>query len=123
MSEPTRTDRRRVLRFVSLQMTCAALAAVAALLLSDWNAARSAFAGGIIMASGTAIFGWMLFSERASTTQGMTRVLYAGEVLKWLWVGVAFWLAFSFGDLKPLPLLGGVLAAQVGFWVGVGVIR
>lgn len=123
MSEPARTGRRRVLRFASLQVLCAAVAAVAALGWSDWGAARSALAGGIIMAAGTAIFGWMLFAERATATQDMTRALYAGEVLKWLWVGGAFWLAFAFGDFRALPLLGGALAAQVGFWIGVGVIR
>lgn len=80
-------------------------------------------AGGIIIASGTAIFGWMLFSERVTTTPGIARVLYAGELLKWLWVGLAFWLAFAFGDFKALPLLAGAMAAQVGFWIGVGIIR
>lgn len=99
------------------------MAAVTALGLSDWNAARSALAGGIVIASGTAIFGWMLFSEKATTTPGIARVLYAGELLKWLWVGLAFWLAFAFGDFKALPLLAGAMAAQVGFWIGVGIIR
>lgn len=122
-SDPARTGRRRVLRYASLQFACAAMAAVAALGLSDWNAARSALAGGIVIASGTAIFGWMLFSERVTTTPGIARVLYAGELLKWLWVGLAFWLAFAFGDFKALPLLAGAMAAQVGFWIGVGIIR
>lgn len=75
------------------------------------------------MASGTAIFGWMLFSARVTTTPGVARVLYAGELLKWVWVGLALWLAFGFGDFKALALLWGALAAQLGFWIGVGVIR
>ena len=123
MSDPAHTGRRRVVRYVSLQLVCAAVAAAGALSLSDWNAARSAMAGGIIIASGTAIFGWMLFAVGIPTALRVTRALYAGELLKWLWVGVAFWLAFMFGDFKTLALLGGALAAQVGFWIGVGVIR
>jgi len=80
-------------------------------------------AGGIIIASGTAIFGWMLFSERVTTTPGVTRVLYAGELLKWVWVILAFALAFKFGEFRAPGLLAGALAAQLGFWVGVGIIR
>jgi F0F1-type ATP synthase assembly protein I len=123
VNEPVRASKRRVMRYATLQLACAAIVAAAALVLSDWNAARSALAGGIIMACGTAIFGWMLFAERVTTTPGVTRVMYAGELLKWLWVVLAFWLAFAFGDFRALPLLSGAFAAQLGFWIGVGIIR
>lgn len=123
LNESAPAARRRVLRYVSLQFACAAIVAVVAFVLSDWNAARSALTGGIIIACGTAIFGWMLFADRITTTPGVTRVLYAGELLKWLWVLLAFWLAYTFGDFRPLPLLSGAIAAQLGFWIGVGVIR
>lgn len=122
-SDPARTGKRRVLRYVLLQLACAALAAIAACGLSGWSAARSALAGGVIIACGTAVFGWVLFADRVTTTPGVTRVLYAGEVLKWLWVGIAFWLAFAFGSFSALPLLSGAIAAQIGFWIGVGIIR
>ena len=123
MGSPERIGRRRVSRYASLQLACTAVAAIGALCLSDWNAARSTMAGGIIIASGTAIFGWMLFSERVTTTPGVTRVLYAGELLKWVWVILAFALAFKFGEFGAPGLLAGAMAAQLGFWVGVGIIR
>lgn len=123
MSNSARIGKRRVMRFAALQLACAALAAIVAGVWADWNAARSAFVGGVIIASGTVIFGWLLFSERATSTPGVTRALYAGELLKWLWVGGAFWLAFAYGDFVPLALLVGAMAAQAGFWVGVGFIR
>jgi F0F1-type ATP synthase assembly protein I len=123
VSDPARTGKRRVLRYVSLQLTCAAVVAIAAFGLDGWNAARSALAGGIIIACGTAVFGWVLFADRVTTTAGVTRMLYAGEVLKWLWVGIAFWLAFTFGNFSALALVSGAIAAQIGFWIGVGVIR
>jgi hypothetical protein len=53
----------------------------------------------------------------------VTRVLYAGELLKWVWVILAFALAFKFGEFRAPGLLAGALAAQLGFWVGVGIIR
>jgi F0F1-type ATP synthase assembly protein I len=123
VSDSARIGKRRVMRFVTLQLACVALAAIAAGVWADWNAARSALVGGIIIASGTAIFGWLLFSERVTGTPGVARALYAGELLKWVWVGVAFWLAFAYGDFQPLALIVGAMVAQAGFWIGVGFIR
>ena len=36
---------------------------------------------------------------------------------------VAVWLALDVSDLAPLPFLLGMLAGQVGFWVGVAFIK
>ena len=123
MSDSARIGKRRVLRFVMLQFVCVAAAAVVAGVWADWNAARSALVGGIVIASGTAIFGWMLFSERATNSPSVTRALYAGELLKWLWIAGAFWLAFAYGDFQPLALILGAMVAQAGFWIGVGFLR
>jgi F0F1-type ATP synthase assembly protein I len=106
-----------------LQFACAGLAAVVAGVTVGWNAARSALIGGIIIASGTAIFGWMLFSERAQGASAVTRALYVGELLKWAWVVGAFWLAFAYGDFEPLALIVGAIVAQMGFWIGIGFLR
>lgn len=106
-----------------LQFACVVLAATGAGVWAGWNAARSALVGGIIIASGTAIFGWMLFSERVTSSPGVTRALYAGEVLKWVWVVGAFSLAFAYGNFQPLALIVGAMVAQAGFWIGVGFLR
>jgi F0F1-type ATP synthase assembly protein I len=109
--------------FVMLQFLCAAVAAVVAGAWAGWNAARSALVGGVIIASGTAIFGGMLFSERATNSPSVMRALYAGELLKWVWIVGGFWLAFAYGDFQPLALIVGALVAQAGFWIGVGFLR
>ncbi|MET0987950.1 MAG: ATP synthase subunit I [Steroidobacteraceae bacterium] len=123
MSDSARIGKRRVVRFVMLQLACVVIAAIVASAWAGWNAGRSAFVGGVIIASGTAIFGWMLFSEGATSSPGVTRALYAGELLKWVWVVGAFWLAFAYGDFQPLALIVGAMVAQVGFWIGIGFLR
>lgn len=123
MSDSARIGKRRVVRFVMLQLACVVIVAIVAGAWAGWNAARSAFVGGVIIASGTAIFGWTLFSERATSSPGVTRALYAGELLKWVWVVGAFWLAFAYGNFQPLALIVGAMVAQVGFWIGIGFLR
>jgi hypothetical protein len=49
--------------------------------------------------------------------------MWVGEGLKWLWVVLAVWLALGVVKLMPLPFLLGMLAAQVGFWIGVAFLR
>jgi len=51
------------------------------------------------------------------------RALVAGEVLKWLWIGVALGAALGLTHLPALPLVTGMLAAQFGFWLGLALIK
>jgi F0F1-type ATP synthase assembly protein I len=104
-------------------MACAAAVAAAALVISGLPAAGSALAGGLIVAVGNVVFGWRLFAPGVAPVGTLTRAWYAGEVLKWLWVGFALWLAFGPAQLAPLPLLVGLLAAQVGFWIGIATLK
>ena len=97
-------------------------AAFVFLALSGTNAARSAVVGGLIIALGTLVFAWRLFATdwpAASAARGF----YAGELLKWIWVIGAFALALTRGGMEPLPLLIGLLAAQSGFWVAMGIFK
>jgi F0F1-type ATP synthase assembly protein I len=114
--------RRLVLKFASIQMSCAAAVAVVCLLLSGWNATRSALVGGLIVAAGTVVFGWRLFATGWPAAE-VARGFFRGEIFKWIWMGGALWAAFTHGGFEPLPLLLGLIAAQAGFWVGMGILR
>lgn len=104
-------------------MACAAVVALAAAALSGLAAGGAALAGGAIVALGNVVFGWKMFSPGIAPAGALARAWYVGEVLKWLWVGFALWLAFSKAALPPFPLLLGLVAAQVGFWIGVATVR
>jgi F0F1-type ATP synthase assembly protein I len=115
--------RRLVLRYAALQMGAAAVAALGAWAVADGRAAQAALAGGAVVAIGNLVFGWRLFQPGIAPVRTLARAAYAGEVLKWLWVGVALWAAFGVVHLPPLPLLAGLIAAQFGFWLGMALIR
>ena len=123
MSDDTaRRGKRLALKFAAIQLASTGLAALVFSMTSGWNAARSAVAGGLIIALGTLVFAWRLFATdwpAASAARGF----YAGEVLKWVWVVGAFALALTRGGMEPLPLLVGLLAAQCGFWVAMGIFK
>ena len=110
--------RRLVLRFAGLQLGAALVAALVALPISGVAAARSALAGGLVVAMGNVVFGWTLFAPGVAPIKVIARAIYAGEVLKWVWVVVALYAALALAHLPALPLLAGMLAAQFGFWLG-----
>nr|WP_298724441.1 ATP synthase subunit I [uncultured Steroidobacter sp.] len=118
----TARGKRLSLNFAAIQLASTGLTALVFLMSSGWNAARSAFVGGLIIALGTLVFAWRLFATNwpaASAARGF----YAGEVLKWIWVVGAFALALTRGGMEPLPLLIGLLASQCGFWVAMGIFK
>lgn len=122
MTETARRGKRLALKFATVQLASTSLAALVFLALSGANAARSAVAGGLIVALGTLVFAWRLFATdwpAASAARGF----YAGELLKWIWVIGAFALALTRGGMEPLPLLIGLLASQCGFWVAMGIFK
>jgi F0F1-type ATP synthase assembly protein I len=85
--------------------------------------AMATVAGGAVVAVGNLVFGWRLFAPGVAPAERIAKAMWMGEGLKWLWVVVAVWLALGVSDLAPLPFLLGMLAGQVGFWVGVAVIK
>lgn len=120
--QQTRRGRRLALQFAMVQMACAGLVALACLGLQGVNAARSAVVGGLIIASGTVVFAWRLFASGWPATDA-ARGFYLGELLKWVWIVGALWLALTRGGFESLPLLIGLVAAQLGFWIAIGICK
>lgn len=115
--------RRLVLRYAGLQLGAAALVAVVALARADAAAARAALAGGLVVAVGNVVFGWTLFQPGIAPVRTLARAVFAGELLKWLWIGIGLWVALGVAHLPPLPLVAGLIAAQLAFWLGLVVLK
>jgi F0F1-type ATP synthase assembly protein I len=122
VSDQARRSKRLALKFALVQLACAGIAALACLGLDGLNAARSAVAGGLIVATGTLVFAWKAFASGWPPVSA-ARGFYIGELLKWVWVIGAFWLALTRGGFDPLPLLVGLVVAQMGFWVAIGIFK
>ena len=122
-NDPTVRGKRLVARFAAVQLGAALLMALVIAGFSGGNAAMAALAGGAVVAVGNLVFGWRLFSPGVAPAARIARAMWVGEGLKWIWVVLAVWLALAVAGLAPLPFLLGMLAGQVGFWIGVAFLR
>jgi F0F1-type ATP synthase assembly protein I len=118
MNDIGRQGKRLVVRVVLLQTACAALVAALFWMLQGAAAARSGLAGGLIVAIGSAVFGWRMFAPGIAPAATLQRALFAAEALKWIWFVLAVWAAFARLKLMPLPLMAGLVFAQFGYWIG-----
>jgi F0F1-type ATP synthase assembly protein I len=118
MSDVLARSKRLVVRVVLLQAGCALIAASVFLVFKGASAGLAALVGGLIVAAGSAVFGWRAFKPGMAGGAKLTTAMYAGVALKWMWFALALYLAFARLKLDAAPLLIGVVVAQLGYWVG-----
>lgn len=118
MNEVLSRGKRMVVRVVLLQAGCAALVASVFLVFKGTSAGLAALVGGLIVAAGTAVFGWRMFKPGIAGGATLTTAMYAGVLLKWLWFAIALYSAIALLKLDAAPLLIGVAVAQLGYWAG-----
>jgi F0F1-type ATP synthase assembly protein I len=118
MSDVLLRNYRLVVRVVLLQAGCAALVASLFLMFKGAHQALAALVGGLIVAAGSAVFGWRAFKPGIAGGATLMTAMYAGVVVKWLWFAVALYVAIGRLKLDAAPLLIGVVFAQFGYWVG-----
>lgn len=86
-------------------------------------AAAAGFIGGLIVAVGTALFGWRMYAPGIAAAGKLYRALIAAESLKWFWYVLALWAALARFKLMPAPLIVGVVLGQFGHWLGLIVAK
>lgn len=109
---------RLVIRVVLLQTGCAVLIACLFFVGVGPRSGLAALAGGLIVAIGSALFGWRMFKPGVAGAGTLGAAMYAGVALKWAWFALALYIALRELQLDALPLLTGLVFAQVGYWVG-----
>jgi len=109
---------RLVVRVVLLQTGCALLVASLYFAYRGVSSGIAALAGGLIVAVGSAVFGWRAFAPGVAGAAVLSRAMFAGVALKWLWFVLALYLALARLKLEAVPLLVGLATAQFGYWVG-----
>jgi F0F1-type ATP synthase assembly protein I len=118
MSDALDRGYRLVVRIVLLQTGCAVLVASLFLVFKSTSAGFAALTGGLIVALGSALFGWRTFKPGIAGAAVLGRALFAGAALKWLWFALALYVALARLKLEAAPLLIGIVATQLGYWVG-----
>jgi ATP synthase protein I len=109
---------RLVVRVVLLQTGCAVLVASVFLVVKGASAGLAALVGGLIVALGSVLFGWRAFRPGIAGAATLSAAMVGGVALKWLWFMVALYVALARLKLEGAPLLIGLVAAQLGYWVG-----
>jgi F0F1-type ATP synthase assembly protein I len=118
MNETDGRGRRLAARVVLLQAGCAVLIALMFLALKGAHQGLAALVGGLIVAAGSAVFGWLAFRPGVADAAVLKIAMYSGVALKWLWFALALYLALAWLKLDAAPLFIGIVAAQFGYWVG-----
>jgi F0F1-type ATP synthase assembly protein I len=118
MSEVLARNTRLVARVVLLQAGCACVAACVLWGVRGVPAGIAALVGGLIVAVGSAVFGWRAFRPGVAGAPTLNAALYTGVALKWLWFALALYVAFARLKLDAVALLIGMVTAQLGYWVG-----
>src|SRR5208283_385449 len=109
---------RLVVRVVLLQTGCAVLVALLFFAYRGSSSGIAALAGGVIVAVGSAVFGWRAFAPGVAGAARLSRAMFAGVALKWLWFVLALYVALARLKLDAVPLLVGLATAQFGYWAG-----
>jgi F0F1-type ATP synthase assembly protein I len=118
MNDVQLRSKRLVVRVVLLQAGCAALVASVFFMIKGASAGFAALVGGMIVAAGSAVFGWRMFKPGIAGGATLTTAMYAAVMLKWLWFAIALYFAIRWLKLGAAPLLIGIVVAQLGYWVG-----
>jgi F0F1-type ATP synthase assembly protein I len=116
MSDAPVRGYRLVIRVVLLQAGCTLLVASLFFAFKGPSSGLAALAGGLIVAIGTALFGWQAFAPGIAGGVVLNRAMYTGKLLQWAWYGLALYVTFGRLKLEPAPLLIGLVTAQFGYW-------
>jgi F0F1-type ATP synthase assembly protein I len=102
-------------RTVLAQCLAAGTAALLGLLHGP-ESALAALAGGLIVASGTALFAWRMFLKGVAPARTLLNSVIVAELLKWVWMVALLYAAIALWRLPALALILGMLAAHAGFY-------
>lgn len=103
-------------RTAALQSGAAVLVASAAAVFG-WRIGLAALAGGLIVSAGNVLFALRMYGRGVVPARSALRSAYAAELLKWIWLCAALYVAIAVWKLPFPGLIAGILAAQFAFWI------
>ena len=87
------------------------------------ESALAAAAGGALVVLGTLLFGWRMFAAGIGTPGAALGSLLIGKAMQWITLALGLFLVIGVWHWPVLPVVSGVIAAQLGFWIGTGLFR
>lgn len=110
MDNSLAAGRRLALQVVLAQAVVAVIAGLA-FLVQGVHAAVAAFAGGLLVATGSGLLALRVFAPALAGPGSMLARFALGTLLKWIVVIVGFYLILAYWKLPALPALVGLVAA------------
>ncbi len=87
------------------------------------DSALAAVAGGALVVIGTLLFGWRMFAAGISSPNTALSSMLVGKAMQWITLALGLFLVIGVWHWPFLPVVSGVVAAYVGFWIGTGLFR
>jgi len=108
--------KKTVVKIPIYQLMIGALIALIFYYLQGGEAAVSAGTGALISALGSLAF-TVIVTWPFGNTQNLVGRMFKGEIMKFLVIGVLFYIAITNFSFQLMPLLIGFIATLLAFWV------
>lgn len=95
----------------------------AAFAFVGFESARASATGGGLVVLGTLLFGWRMFAAGVGSAGTALGSMLIGKALQWITLALGLYVVIGVWHWPVLPVVSGVVAAQVGFWIGTGLNR
>lgn len=114
--------RQLVARIAALEVVLT-LVVSAAFAFVGFASARASAAGGGLVVLGTLLFGWRMFAAGVGSPGAALGSMLIGKALQWITLALGLYVVIGVWHWPVLPVVSGVVAAQLGFWIGTGLNR
>lgn len=91
--------------------------------LASAQHALAVLLGGVLVVVGTLLFGWRMFAAGVGSSGTALASMLVGKAMQWITLALGLFLVIGVWHWPVVPVVSGVIAAQVGFWIGTGLIR
>ena len=122
MSTQLAHGRSLVPRIALAEAVTTAIAALGFALASA-QSALAVLLGGALVVVGTLLFGWRMFAAGVGSSGTALASMLVGKAMQWITLALGLFLVIGVWHWPVVPVVSGVIAAQVGFWIGTGLIR
>ena len=85
--------------------------------------AGAVLVGGALVVIGTLLFGWRMFAGGVGSPGTALTSMLVGKALQWITLALGLLLVIGVWHWPVVPVVSGVIAAQVGFWIGTGLVH
>jgi F0F1-type ATP synthase assembly protein I len=90
---------------------------------AGWHQALAVLLGGTLVVIGTLLFGWRMFAAGIGSSGTALTSMLVGKAMQWITLALGLFLVIGVWHWPVVPVVSGVIAAQVGFWIGTGLNR